>query len=97
VFYIYGEPGRLARAVLYAYTRGLLEDSTWVQWFERVSSPAPLETLNESFFIKAGLAHRHNTLAFLQVMHLNAGSVEGGEGERLDDLVVQAITRVSGG
>ena len=97
VFYIYGEPGRLARAVFYAYTRGGLDETVWAAWFERIANPAPLESWNAAFSNQAGLAKRHNTLEFLMAMHLNAGFAEGEQAELLDALVKQAITRVLGG
>jgi hypothetical protein len=97
VFYVYGEPGRLARAVFYAYARGALDEAVWTAWFDRVSNPAPLADWNGAFTSQAGLAKRHNTLGFLMAMHLNAGFGEGEQAEQLDALVMQAITRVLGG
>jgi hypothetical protein len=97
VFYIYGEPGRLARAVFYAYTRGVLDETVWAAWFERVSNPAPLDSWSVAFASQAGLAKRHNTPEFLMTMHLNAGFAEGEQANLLDALVKQAVTRVLGG
>jgi hypothetical protein len=97
VFYVYGEPGRLARAVFYAYTRGQVDEAFWQAWFERVSNPAPLDGWGAAFTSQAGLAKRHNTMEFLLAMHLSASSVEGELPERLDGLVMQAITRTSAG
>jgi len=97
VFYIYGEPARLARAVFYAFTRGDVDAAFWETWFENIASPAPLDDWSAAFSSQAGLAKRHNTMAFLLTMHLSAGSVEGDPAERLDALVVQAITRISAG
>jgi hypothetical protein len=94
IFYIYGEPGRLARAVFYAYTGGEADEAFWEEWFERVSNPAPLDAWGAAFTSQAGLARRHNTMAFLLAMHLNASSAEGEQAERLDALVMQAITRM---
>lgn len=97
VFYHYGEPERLARAAFYAYRRGVLEDADWQGWFDTVSSAQPLENWAASFTSQAGLARRHNTLAFLLVMHLNAGTAGDKQGTVLDKMVLQAIQRVLGG
>jgi len=97
IFYHYSEPERLARAVFYAYRRGIVEDPYWQEWFEQVSGPQPLENWNVSHSSQAGLAKRHNTLAFLLVMHFNATNAGDAQGEALDRIVQQAITRVQGG
>lgn len=93
VFYRYGEPERLARAVFYAHRRGIAEDAAWQEWFESLTGG----DWNASFSSQAGLARRHNTLAFLLVMHLNATAAGDKEDEALDKIVLQAISRVLGG
>ena len=97
VSYIYGEPGRLARAVVYAYRRGVLEDAFWVSWFESITDPQPLDNWSDSYSSRVGLARRHNTLAFLMSMHLNATAYEDEQGEALAEIVMQAITMVMRG
>jgi len=99
LFYHYGEPERLARATFYAWRRDVVGHSAWAEWFEAVSSPQPLEGWQASFSSQAGLAKRHNTLAFLLVMHLYATAAENEQGryEELDNMVMQAIDRVTGG
>jgi len=96
VFYHYGEPERMARAVFYAHRRGVLEDSVWQEWFGAVSSAQPLENWGASFSSQAGLAKRHNTLGFLMALHLNASMADDDQGRELDKWVIQAITRVLG-
>lgn len=66
-FYIYGESERLARPILFMAQRGLISDAEWTAWFARF--PAAGENVYAS---QAGLAWRHNTNAFLQVIYLNA-------------------------
>ena len=92
--YGFGEPGRLARAVVYAYRRGVSEDAEWTVWFDSISDPAPLENWSDSYSSQAGLAKRHNTLAFLTVLHLNAMAADNEQGLALAALVMQAIGRV---
>lgn len=95
VFYIYGEPGRLARAVFYAWTREIVAPAFWQAWFGGIENPAPMGNWNEAFTSQAGLARRHNTMAFLLALHLNA-TTAGKEAEALDALVLQALNQVQG-
>jgi len=97
VFYHYGEPERLARAVFYAWRRGVLEDSAWFEWFAAVSNARPLDNWQAAFSSQAGLAKRHNTLAFLLALHYDASAAGNPQGEALDRIVMQAIKRVTGG
>lgn len=64
-FYVYGEPARLARPLLYGALRGLHSEAEWKAWFEKISSPAPMETWREAFLSNEGLARRHNIRSFL--------------------------------
>ena len=116
VFYIYGEPGRLARAVFYAWAREAVAPAFWQAWFDRIENPAPMKRGQSPFPIsqpgvssaegekgsdpfstsQSGLARRHNTMAFLLALHLNA-TTAGKQAEALDALVLQALTRVQGG
>jgi Protein of unknown function (DUF2785) len=96
VFYIYGEPDRLARAVFYAWVRETMAPAFWQAWFAGIANPAPMNNWNEAFTSQSGLARRHNTMAFLLAMHLNATAAREQAGP-LDALVMQALTRVQGG
>lgn len=77
-FYTYGESERLARVVLFAATRGLRDEAWWAAWFQNVAGPAPLADWSDAFTSQAGLAKRHNTMAFLLAVYANARI--GGEG-----------------
>jgi hypothetical protein len=93
-FYTYGEPARLVRPIYYAYQRELLDQSDWSEWFTTISNPAPLESWNDAYKSNAGLARRHNTLAFLMAMYLNASALEGEQGEALSAMVMEALERI---
>ncbi|MEZ6024488.1 MAG: DUF2785 domain-containing protein [Hyphomonadaceae bacterium] len=67
-FYIYGEPERLARPILFVAARGAFTQAEWTQWFAQFA-PAADENLYAS---QAGLARRHNLSAFLQAVWINA-------------------------
>jgi hypothetical protein len=97
IFYIYGEPTRLARAVSYAYLQGKVAEAEWLAWFEKVSNPAPLTNWAESYSSQAGLAKRHNTLAFLQAMHFNATAANSEQASSLAKIVLDTIVRVLSG
>ena len=71
-----GEPERLARPVLFAAERGVFTDAEWKGWFEGVTAPAPLTAWDQAFASEAGLAKRHNTLAFLTALYYAASESE---------------------
>ena len=69
-FYIYGESERLAQPVFYAARRGLHDAQFWSTWMETIAAPAPLASWSDAFKSQAGLAKRHNTQAFVQVLYV---------------------------
>lgn len=74
-FYIYGEPQRLARPVLFIAMRGTIKEEEWINWFKEVAKSGPeLNAWNEAFGSQAGLAKRHNINAFLSELYLNAST-----------------------
>ena len=92
-FYVYGEPGRLARAVYYLAARDLLSSETWGQWFRRISDAAPLGSWDDAFQSQAGLAKRHNTTDFLLALHLFVSQDDSMQ-ERVMPALMEAIQRV---
>jgi hypothetical protein len=68
--YVFGEPERLARPVLYAALRGLHKEADWQAWFAPLASPAPFAAWREAVGTPAGLARRHNTRAFLLAIYV---------------------------
>ncbi len=69
-FYVYGESERLARPVYHAAQRGLHDNAYWSAWLAALASPAPLPDWGEAFKTQAGLARKHNTQAFVQVLYV---------------------------
>lgn len=97
VFYAFGEPERLARAVVFAYRRGLLDTAFWETWFATISDPKPMENWGAAFQSIDGLARRHNALSFLHALSF-AGRVGGDEaGKAVAALADKAATRIMGG
>lgn len=68
--YVYGEPDRLARPVVFALQRGLHEPGEWARWLEKISAPSPHADWAAAYRSAEGLAKRHNTRAFLLALHL---------------------------
>jgi hypothetical protein len=68
-FYVFGEPERLARPVLYAALRETRSAEQWQAWFAAVAAPAPLPDWHAAFQSRAGLARRHNVRAFLSAIY----------------------------
>jgi len=75
--YIDGEPQRLARPVLFAAQRGRFTAEEWTAWFAKLADPAPLASWGDAYRSREGLARRHNLLAFLQALYVNA--LESGD------------------
>ena len=71
-FYRYGEPERLAAPVIAVARRQVLTQPEWDAFFARVSSSAPLAQWRDAYGSQAGLAKKHDTLAFLSFIYLNA-------------------------
>lgn len=66
--YVHGEPERLARPVLFAAQRGVMSEAEWTGWLTALATPMNADTL---FTTETGLNWRHNTLGFLQALHMN--------------------------
>ena len=67
-FYIYGEPERLARPIIFIAQRGDMSEEQWTSFFVRLV-PSESENL---FASQEGLARRHNIKAFLYAVYVNA-------------------------
>ena len=94
VFYTFGEPERLARAVVFAYRRGLLDAAFWEAWFESLTSPKPLSDWGSAFLTVEGLAKRHNTIAFLHALSFAGRSGNDEAGKLIAALADRAAVRI---
>lgn len=70
--YVHGESLRLARPIVFIAKRGTHDRAEWERWLQSVAAPAPLPDWNAAFGSEAGLARRHNVLAFLSALYLLA-------------------------
>lgn len=68
VSYVDGESERLARPVLFAAARGALTEAEWTAWLGALAKPPEGVDV---FGSEAGLAWRHDTVAFLQALYVN--------------------------
>lgn len=90
--YVFGEPGRLARPVLYVARRGLLTADEWQAWLlALVPRLGPSPGYNDP----AWLARRHDLLAFLTALYLEADQSEDANIRKLKPAVVAAIKQIS--
>lgn len=62
--YIFDEPRRLARPVIFLAQSGALTEAQLTAWFAELASPAPLASWDEARTSEEGLARRHNLRAF---------------------------------
>ncbi len=70
-FYIYGESERLARPILVAARRGLIDADWWRRSLAPLGVPHPLAAWDQAFASQAGLARLHNTKTFVLVLYAN--------------------------
>ena len=89
--YVFGEPGRLARPVLFTAMRGLLSDVEWGAWFKsliaRLGQPGP-----EGY--AAWQARRHDLIAFLTTAHVEATTSDDARLHALGPVILAALKAV---
>lgn len=70
VAYVFGEPQRLAAPIVYAAQRGVRDEAGWTAWFAalvpRLGDPS------QAWKDPAWLARRHDLVAFLQAVYVEA-------------------------
>lgn len=94
-FYIYGEPKRIAMAVVYILLRKQHSVAEWENWLMDVSSHQPLSGWGDAYQSQLGLAKLHNTQRFLTVFY---ALIKASKNQTLIDLVPaleQALKRVN--
>jgi hypothetical protein len=90
--YVFGEPGRLARPVLYAARRGVYSDADWQAWFAalvpRLGDPA------QAYADEGWLGRRHDLMAFLMSLYVEADQADDESLKQLKPAIVAAIKQV---
>ena len=90
--YVFGEPGRLARPVLFVAQRGVLTPAEWETW---VTSLATRMGEPKLAYADAGwLAKRHDLLAFLTALYLEADRSEDAKLQALEPAIVAGLKAV---
>lgn len=90
--YVFGEPGRLARPVLHAARRGLHSDAEIQAWLTALTPK--LGDPGLAYRDAGWLARRHDLLAFLTALHLEADHSEDPQLRRLKPAIVAALKTV---
>lgn len=88
------EPERLAQPVFYIAQRGMHDETEWNAWFARLLNPAPLASWDDAFSSEAGIAKRHNALAFILVLHAGATESANPNVARMLPALREALNRV---
>ncbi len=90
--YVFGESGRLARPVLYVAQRGLYSELEWTKWFNALPPKIgdPAQAYNDSHW----LARRHDLMAFLMSLYIEADQSDDANIHRLKPVIVAAVKAV---
>lgn len=88
--YVFGEPGRLARPMLYVAQRGVYSDADWQAWFAAL--PARLGETN--YTDSTWLARRHDLMAFFMSLYLEADQSDDARIKGLKPAIVAALKKV---
>lgn len=90
--YVFGEPGRLARPVLQVARRGLHSDAEFEAWLTALTPG--LGDASLAYEDAGWLARRHDLLAFLTALHLEADHSGEPQIRRLKPAIVAALKTV---
>ena len=93
VFYHYGEPGRLARPVLFLARRTDIDDAAWAAWFEALAANAAPRR-QPPFTSDAKLAVVHNATAFAQAVYAAAAESQDPQIRRLAPLAAGLLNAI---
>lgn len=94
--YIHSESDRLARVVVFAMNRGILDGAWLKSWVKQTVQPGNLGKWDNAFASTAGLAKLHNTKQFLRALEnfISIGSKPKGADELLPSMI-EAIETVT--
>ena len=89
--YVFGEPGRLARPVMFIAQRGLLTEADWTAWFTAL---APKLGESKNYNDSGWLLRRHDLLAFLTSLYLEADRSDNAQMQALEPAIVAGLKAV---
>ena len=90
VYYIHGEPGRLAGPILYLAKRADIDDAVLATWFQSLR-PGDSPRWKDAYASDAGLAAVHNSTAFAVAIYVSASESQDPQIRRLAPLAVALI------
>ena len=89
--YVFGEPDRLVQPVAYVARRGVLTEADWQAWLEDLAARlGPMPTSGDA----AWLARRHDLVAFLSALYIQA---DASQNEALRALKPHVAKALAGG
>lgn len=92
--YVFGEPERLARPLLYGALRGLHTEAEWKAWFEALATPGRAASWREAVGTPEGLARRHDLRAFLLAVYAEIAEEQRPALVAMRPAVLEALKRV---
>lgn len=90
VYYVHGEPGRLAAPILYLARRADIDDAAWAAWF-RSLHPNDTARWKDPYASDAGLSAVHNSTAFANVVYVSASESRDPQIRRLAPFAVELL------
>ena len=90
VYYIHGEPGRLAGPILYLAKRADIDDAALAAWFQSLR-PDNSPRWKDAYASDAGLAAVHNSTAFAFAIYVSASESQDPQIRRLAPLAIELI------
>lgn len=90
--YVFGEPERLARPVLFVAQRGLHSDAEWAAWFAALVPR--IGDAEQAYRNVAWLARRHDLTGLLQDLYLQAGNSQDPKIHALQPALLAAIKAI---
>lgn len=73
-FYVFGEPGRLARPIMFLSSSGLLTEGEWREWFAALEASRGNPKWQSPYASTGGLARIHNTRQFASAIYVMASN-----------------------
>lgn len=93
--YVFGEPDRLARPIIYLARTDLIDVESWAEWFDGLKPDGAAPRWQNPYMQEAGLRALHNTRGFAYSVYVNARASETDADDFLVALALGLLTTVS--
>ncbi|MCL1079238.1 DUF2785 domain-containing protein [Parashewanella spongiae] len=94
-FYIYGEPERIARPIIYTFLRQQHTLAEWDFFIAKISNPEPYRNWNHVFKSQQSLAKLHNTKSFLFSLYANIKNSKNETLKKMVPAIEAAMKRIN--